>query len=665
MPLDDSQVDLKSAALALAEEGWHVFPVVPGTKIPLCPRGHHEATTDEATIERWWTDTPDANIACVPGLSDVCVIDLDPPDGPGNWVELCAAHGGLPNTYSVQTPSGGTHLYFAGHLPPSAGRLAPDVDTRGDRSYVLVPPSIIGGKTYSGDSAAIAPLPSWIAPALEATRVKPITEAPPFTEDDAANILRSKNLLARAEHLIDDGMHHSDNGCFILAAKLRELGLSETTVATLLAEWQPDFDPDWIASKVANAFNYAGNAAGIHAGAPAAETFKDARLPKQEKTGNKPSDLIGAAEQHKRHRTLKPSILAQRPRATFWDTDKTLPKAPEGCRVVVAGKYSSHKTNLVLAKAMDAIRDHGARVVYCAGEASEELGRERIPAQCAVRGVALADLDATLGVAEECPNLADPADVDAFIAEHADFRPDIVVVDTLSEAITGQDENAAAVASLVMAQAGRIRRAFSATVILVHHLGKDSAKGARGSSVFASGADAVWEVAYDRDAGLVSQKVEKMRRGRAGQTIVWGTRIVLGGGDDGTMTVVPVTPAQAAIAATKGQAQAGGDAATRDIREALEDLGAYGVDKSLSTHDLAGHLAARAVSSGNDPRRQTFTANWAKTLRNGIRATGDRRNRARFEGYFQEEAWPRDGVSMKTEPRWFLPEAGDGAGDEP
>ena len=65
--------DMLAAALALAADGWNVFPLRPGTKIPLFPRAHdksdrrcngecgreghgaHDGTVDPATIKRWWT----------------------------------------------------------------------------------------------------------------------------------------------------------------------------------------------------------------------------------------------------------------------------------------------------------------------------------------------------------------------------------------------------------------------------------------------------------------------------------------------------------------------------------------------------------------------------------------------------------------------------------
>jgi len=260
-----------------------------------------------------------------------------------------------------------------------------------------------------------------------------------------------------------------------------------------------------------------------------------------------------------KYRGVKPSVGAKRPKAVFWDKDKSFVRSPVGSRVLAIGKWSSHKTNFVALKAIDAIQEHGAKVLIAAGENSDEFLVDRVPAQCASRGITVDSLDNNLLVAEVCPRLTDPEEVTAFIDEHHDFAPNIVVIDTLSEAMTGTDENSAKDASIVMEQAGHIRKAFNAEVILVHHLGKTEGKGARGSSVFSAGADVIWKISYEQDRGIVTQYVEKIKRGKTKVSNLFGVKIF-----DDVMTVVRPNAFEAAAMKKTTEASA------RDIMSALK-----------------------------------------------------------------------------------------------
>lgn len=138
-----------AAALRYAELGFPVFPCAPGRKTPLTRNGFHDATTDAEQIEAWWQRYPSANIA-IP-TAGLVVIDVDGPentwlvDQPERLLELASGSVAV-------TPRGGRHYYF--HQPAGCaircqtGQLAPQVDVRAEGGYVLVPPSIVGGKAY-------------------------------------------------------------------------------------------------------------------------------------------------------------------------------------------------------------------------------------------------------------------------------------------------------------------------------------------------------------------------------------------------------------------------------------------------------------------------------------------------------------------------------------
>jgi hypothetical protein len=120
-------------------------------KHPLTRRGVKDAATNGEVIAGWWERWPDANLGLASGRpSGVVVIDVDPPRGELSLTRLVDAGYELPETATVRTGSGGTHLYYAAPGIPvgnTAGRLPgvglelPGVDLRAEGGYVVAPPS--------------------------------------------------------------------------------------------------------------------------------------------------------------------------------------------------------------------------------------------------------------------------------------------------------------------------------------------------------------------------------------------------------------------------------------------------------------------------------------------------------------------------------------------
>ncbi|MEQ8903462.1 MAG: bifunctional DNA primase/polymerase [Roseovarius sp.] len=158
-------------AFIYAEAGWSVFPVhgikdgrctcgkqdcsSPG-KHPLHAGGFKNATTELKTIEAWWSDHPNANIAIATGeVSGLFVIDIDcgpGKDGFGALAALDREFGHIPFSARVRTGSGGVHIYL--NMPDrpfgcSTGKLGAAIDIRANGGYVVAPPSIhLSGKKY-------------------------------------------------------------------------------------------------------------------------------------------------------------------------------------------------------------------------------------------------------------------------------------------------------------------------------------------------------------------------------------------------------------------------------------------------------------------------------------------------------------------------------------
>lgn len=178
---------LLSSALETAGLGWYVFPCAAGAKRPAFKTNWLElATTDQDRIRAWWAHK-DYNIGIACGPSRIVVIDLDvghdadtglggPASGADTLAQLCRERGERypSGTYTVDTPSGGCHLYFAAPETPvrnSAGRVGPHIDVRADGGYVVAAGSVIGDRAYTARGnflPLLLPFPGWIARLLTA-----------------------------------------------------------------------------------------------------------------------------------------------------------------------------------------------------------------------------------------------------------------------------------------------------------------------------------------------------------------------------------------------------------------------------------------------------------------------------------------------------------------
>lgn len=145
---------LRAAARWYAQNGWHVFPCVPGQKVPLTPRGFHDATTDIAQIDAWWAAHPNANIGIATEASGLVVVDVDAKNSGDATYEALRAELGAEafDTLTQITPSGGMHFAYAtdGTVVKSGAHvLGQGIDLRAAGGYIVAAPSVVGGKTYT------------------------------------------------------------------------------------------------------------------------------------------------------------------------------------------------------------------------------------------------------------------------------------------------------------------------------------------------------------------------------------------------------------------------------------------------------------------------------------------------------------------------------------
>jgi len=125
-------------------------------------------------------------------------------------------------------------------------------------------------------------------------------------------------------------------------------------------------------------------------------------------------------------------------------------------------------------------------------------------------------------------------------------RPGLIVVDTLSRAFGGGDENSSADMTGFVANCDWVRDRTGCHVMLVHHSGKDKSKGGRGHSSLLGAVDTELEITR-ADDGLRTLRVTKQRDGVDGQTFAFRLEPVeLGTDQDGDpVTSCVVVPADA------------------------------------------------------------------------------------------------------------------------
>ena len=81
--------ELLKGALAFARRGVPIFPVQPRGKQPLTSNGFKDALIDQAQIEAWWKEHPNANIGIPTGqVSGFFVLDIDGDDGEASLRKL-------------------------------------------------------------------------------------------------------------------------------------------------------------------------------------------------------------------------------------------------------------------------------------------------------------------------------------------------------------------------------------------------------------------------------------------------------------------------------------------------------------------------------------------------------------------------------------------------
>jgi len=291
--------------------GWRIHPVhtveagggcscgrskcdKPG-KHPSTPHGLKDATIDPEQCRSWFAVGDLAgrisprNVAIATGAgSDLIVIDLDVKDGfdgVANFAAVVAPYGGVPETLTAITGSGGRHLYF--RYPPgpkqavknSDNKIGKHIDVRADGGYVIAAPSrhASGGVyTWEDLSVPVAAIPSWLLDLVNGKKSRPAGVKPStkgiFAAVTDAQIPRPPMVTFGADgapifpfpRYVIGGPHEwvRDTTLFQFGCALRHHGWDEARIAEELhrcnqAYCDPPLSDETVDQKASQAAQYA------------------------------------------------------------------------------------------------------------------------------------------------------------------------------------------------------------------------------------------------------------------------------------------------------------------------------------------------------------------------------------------------------------------------
>lgn len=516
--------------------GCKVFPCSPGTKDPATPHGWKDASNDPAQIQAWQRINPDFNWAAACGPSGLFVFDVDPA-GLDWWAKLLARDpvikAAVDRAFQVRTPKGGLHIYFRGEGPSTASRIAEGIDTRGgimrngamvSGGYVVLPgsrtkagPGRVDGAYEALPGGRLEPLPDFMQALVpERKRTDTLGLAKNPDGDKPRNISWAVDLLKGyvANGRISVQGHGGNNLAYQVAASILDKAISPGVCFDLMWEnWNSACSPPWddfeLEGIIRNAANYGEDTGG---GVKGFQANEDAFANFAGKEYEAPEPI--AKRSRFQPMWLRDARLDVKP--AKWLIPGYLPDTGVG---ILYGLSGSYKTFLALDWAL--CLAHGIAgqwgaapekhvVLFLAGESSYALRQERADAWCEHHG--LKPEDAEFIIVPGVPAYHDKEGWQEIREGLLGLKaqPSLIVLDTLSRAMTGLDENSNDDGKLMMKFCEELAQHYGAFVLAVGHTGKDQAKGLRGAQAFIDYSDAAFAIAKRSD-GVVTIKVKKLK----------------------------------------------------------------------------------------------------------------------------------------------------------
>lgn len=507
-------------ALAYAAKGWHVFPCwwiengacacgdvsckSPG-KHPigaLVPRGHIDASIAPQRVVSWWRQHPKAHIAVYLGASGLVAIDIDPRNGGDLTIEqIEGEYGALLSEVEASTGGGGRHLVYSapsdlGGLP---GKLGPGVDVKLN-GYIIVEPSghLSGGKYVweaSSDplsGAVPSPLPDWLR-GFAAPAAASQSAAVPVLAPQTVNELRSALASMRSD----------DRDQWVAVGhSLKTLGDLGRGLWLEWSQTSPKYDArdaadKWESFQPSNTGYQSVFSKAIQGGWVAPAGIKAPAVAPGGKYLKTYAEVC--AEAGELRWVVKHLLVAQSVGVMF-------------------GASGTFKSFIALAAALHVA--HGMRwcgqrttkgtVIYVAAEGSVGIAK-RVQAWHQLHGLKPENADIRL-ITVPAAMLSEAQAIRAEI-EQLGLRPAFVVVDTMSQTFSGEENSAPDVAEYMRAIRLHLAIAFGACVLVIHHSGHAATERPRGSSAIRANTDFLLGVYRDEKQMLATMDVQHMKDG--------------------------------------------------------------------------------------------------------------------------------------------------------
>jgi hypothetical protein len=243
------------------------------------------------------------------------------------------------------------------------------------------------------------------------------------------------------------------------------------------------------------------------------------------------------AEKEERFKLVSIAEYAERP-PPEWIIRDVLPQTE---MVMMYGEPGCGKSFLALDLAAAIAegrqwRDMDVRQGAVVWIAAEAAGSVRNRARAYAKGYDTTLDNLPLWIIGDTPDLSSVEHVKALAAGIKPVAPRLIVIDTLAAASGGANENSGEDMSVIMAACRALNKITGATILLIHHSGKDKSRGARGWSGIKAAVQTEFEIGLNGD-GERELRIAKQRDAEAGMRMTFRLTAV-DVGDDQTSCYV-------------------------------------------------------------------------------------------------------------------------------